>query len=121
MRRSKRAGISLQIEDQHNKEINKPDSATWSLKAINVHQGSLYTSDHHYYGSSYNVTIHWEDGAETFKPLTVMAKADPLTCALYAKAQHGLLDTPGWKSLKDIAAQEVKFTQMVKQTKFLQA
>jgi hypothetical protein len=38
-----------------------------------------------------------------------MAKADPLTCALYAKS-HDLLDTPGWKSLKRIAAGKVKFT-----------
>jgi hypothetical protein len=38
-----------------------------------------------------------------------MAKADPLTCALYAKL-HDLLDTPGWKSLKRIATREVKFT-----------
>jgi hypothetical protein len=36
------------------------------------------------------------------KPLTVMAKADPLTCVLYAES-HALLDTLGWKSLKCIA------------------
>ncbi len=48
-----------------------------------------------------------------------MAKADPLTCALYAKS-HGLLDTPGWKSLKRIATREVKFTRMVKQAKLRQ-
>jgi hypothetical protein len=66
------------------------------------------------------VLVHWEDGSETFEPLTVMAKADPLTCALYAKA-HDLLDTPGWKSLKCIAtAREVKFTRMVKQAKLQQ-
>jgi hypothetical protein len=40
----------------------------------------------------------------------------PLTCALHAKT-HDLLDTPGWKVLKHLATQEVKFTQMVKQAK----
>jgi hypothetical protein len=49
-----------------------------------------------------------------------MAKADPLTCALYAKS-HDLLDTPGWKLLKRIATREVKFTRMVKQAKLRQA
>jgi hypothetical protein len=48
------------------------------------------------------VLVYWEDGSETFEPLTVMAKADPL----YAKT-HALLDTPGWKLLKRIATREV--------------
>jgi hypothetical protein len=91
--------LSNIIEDQHNKELHEPDSATWAFTAINNHQGPLTTSDSRYKGSSYNVLVHWEDGSETFEPLTVMAKADPLTCALYAKT-HALLDTPGWKSLK---------------------
>jgi hypothetical protein len=66
------------------------------------------------------VLVHLEDGSETFEPLTVMAKANPLTPALRAKA-HDLLDAPGWKSLDRIAAQEVKLTWMVKQAKLLQA
>jgi hypothetical protein len=111
--------LSNIIEDQHEKELHEPDSATWSFKAINDHQGPLTTSDRRYKGSSYNVLVHWEDGSETYEPLTVMAKADPLTCALYAKS-HGLLDTPGWKSLKRIATREVKFTRMVKQAKLRQ-
>ena len=50
-----------------------------------------------------------------------MAKADPLTCALYAK-DNDLLDTPGWKSLKRIATGEVKFARMVnKQAKLQQS
>ena len=64
--------------------------------------------------------VHWEDGSETFEPLSVMSKANPLTCALYAK-DHDLLDTPGWKSLKRIVSREVKFTPKVKQAKLSQA
>jgi hypothetical protein len=105
--------LSNIIENQHNKELHEPDSATYSFKAINDHQGPLK-------GSFYNVLVHWEDGLETFEPLTVMAKADPLTCALHAKT-HALLDTPGWKSLKRIATREVKFTRMVKQAQLSQA
>ena len=112
--------LSNIIEDQHNKELQEPDSATWAFKAINEHQGPLNSSDRRYKGSSYNVLVHWEDGSETFEPLTVMAKADPLTCALYAKA-HDLLNTPGWKSLKRIATREVKFTRMVQQAKLSSA
>jgi hypothetical protein len=94
--------LSNIIEDQHNKELHKPDSAIWAFKAINAHQGPLSNSDRRYKISSYNVLVHWEDGSEAFEPLTVMAKADPLTCALYANT-HALLDTPGWKLLKCIA------------------
>jgi hypothetical protein len=111
--------LSNIIEDQHNKELNEPESATWSFKGINDHQGPLQQSDKRYKGSSYNVLVHWEDGSETYKPLTVMEKEDPLTCVLYAKT-HDLLDTPGWKSLKRISKREVKFTRMVKQAKIQQ-
>jgi hypothetical protein len=76
--------------------------------------------NHRCKGSSYNVLVHWEDGSETFKPLTVMAKTAPITCTLYGKA-HDLFNPPGWKPLKSIATREVKFTQMVKQAKFQQA
>jgi hypothetical protein len=87
-----------------------------AFKAINEHQGPISQSNPRYKGSLYNVLVHWEDGSETFEPLSVMAKADPLTCALCAK-DHDLLDTPGWKSLKRIANREVKFARMVKQAK----
>ena len=112
--------LSNIIEDQHEKELHAPESATWSFTALTGHEGPLSTSDNRYKGSLYNVLVHWEDGSETFEPLSVMSKEDPLTCALYAK-DHDLLDTPGWKSLKRIASREVKFTRMVKQAKLSQA
>ena len=42
-----------------------------------------------------------------------MIKDDPVFCALYAK-ENDLLDTPGWKSLKQIATRK-KFKYMVGQ------
>jgi hypothetical protein len=107
--------LSNIIEDQHNRELNNHDMHH-AFKAINEHQGPINPTNPRYKGSSYNVLVHWEDGSETFEPLSVMAKADPLTCALFAK-DNDLLDTPGWKSLKHIANREVKFARMVKQAK----
>ena len=108
--------LSNIIEDQHNKELHEPDSATWAFKAINDHQGPLTTSDRRYKGSSYNVLVHWEDGSETFEPLSVIAKSDPITCARYAQ-DNNLLDVPGWKSLKRIASRTVLFARMQRQYK----
>jgi hypothetical protein len=112
--------LSNIIEDQHNCELNDPDSMHWTFQAMTAHQGPISSSDARHKGSSCNVLVHWEDGSETFKPLSVVAKADPLTCALRAK-DNDLLNTPGWKSLKRVADQEVKFTRMVKQAKLHQS
>jgi hypothetical protein len=104
------------IEDQHETELHAHDDSTFAFKAINDHQGPLTSLDKRYKGSSYNLLVHWEDGSETYEPLSVMAKADPITCAHYAQA-HDLLDTPGWKSLKRIATRTVKFARMIRQSK----
>jgi hypothetical protein len=104
------------IEQQHEDELHAPDNSTWAFKAINSHQGPLQSNDRRYKGSSYNVLVHWEDGSETYEPLSVMAKADPITCAQYAQ-DHNLLDVPGWKSLKRIASRTIKFARMQQQYK----
>jgi hypothetical protein len=41
----------------------------------------------------------------------------PVTCAKYAKVENGLLDTPGWKSLKRIAKKQKTYTHMLNQAK----
>jgi hypothetical protein len=46
----------------------------------------------------------------------VIAKDDPVTCAIYAK-ENDLLDTDGWMRLKSIAKRQKKFTGMVNQDK----
>jgi hypothetical protein len=83
--------LSDVIERQHEAELHSPDSASWASKEITEHQGPLTPSDRKYKGFSYNVLVHWEDGSETFEPLSVMAKEDPITCAKYAK-DNDLLD-----------------------------
>jgi hypothetical protein len=64
----------------------------------------------------WNGEVQWEDGAESYEPLSVLKKDDPITCAIYAK-EHNLLDTPGWKSLKRIATRTKLYNRMVKQSK----
>ncbi len=104
------------IEEQHEAELHAPADSTWAFKGINSHQGPLQSNDRRYKGSSYNVLVHWEDGSETFEPLSVIAKLDPITCARYAQ-DNNLLDVPGWKSLKRIASRTVLFARMQRQYK----
>jgi hypothetical protein len=80
----------------------------WKFKRIVSHQGPI-TSNHPDY-------IEWENGETTKEPLQVIAKDDPVTCAIYAK-DSGLLDSPGWKQFKSIARRQKKFTRMVNQEK----
>ena len=42
-----------------------------------------------------NLLIKWEIREITYEPLGIIAKSDPITCAIYAK-ENNLLDTPGW-------------------------
>jgi hypothetical protein len=65
-----------------------------------------------YNRSTYNLLIEWENGETTKEPLQVIAKDDPVTCAINAK-DNGLLDLPGWKQFKSIARRQKKFTRMV--------
>ena len=61
-----------------------PDSL-FRFRDIVAHQGPL--------------EVEWEYGEVTNKPLTLISKDDPITCAVYAK-KHDLLDTTGWKHPK---------------------
>jgi hypothetical protein len=60
--------------------------------------------------------VEWANGETTMEPLQIIAKDDPVTCAIYAK-DNGLLDTPGWKHFKSIAKRQKKFTRIVNQAK----
>ena len=66
----------------------------WKFQRIVSHQGPLLPNHPDYKGSTYNVMIEWENGEITSEPLQVIAKDDPVTCAIYAR-ENGLLDTPG--------------------------
>jgi hypothetical protein len=107
--------LSDLIEQQHEAEA-KGETKIWSFKDIIGHQGPLKPSDKRYKGSTYNVLVQWEDGSETYEPLTLIIKDDPVTCARYALDQD-LLEVPGWKQLKRIATREKLLKRMLKQSR----
>jgi hypothetical protein len=47
-------------------------------------------------------SLLWEDVSETYEPLEMIFKDDPVTLATYS-LKHYLLGRPGWKKLKAIA------------------
>ena len=60
--------------------------------------------------------ILWEDGSQTYEPLSMIAADDPVTCALYGK-KHGLLNEPGWKRFRSLAKKDKKMIRMINQAK----
>ena len=76
----------------------------YRFKCIKDHKGPYTCSDPEYNGSSYNLLIEWETGEQTWEPLSNIIASDPYTCAVYAK-EHNLLNTPGWKLLKNMQEQ----------------
>jgi hypothetical protein len=90
--------LSSIVEDQHERQANTAD-ATWTFKSIKNHKGPLSFTHTDYKGSSYNVFVEWEDGAETYKPLVIIIKDDPISAAL----KNNLLHTPDWKRLPHVA------------------
>ena len=55
--------------------------------------------DHRKRKGKYEVEVAWGDGTQSWEPLSVIAKDDPVTVATYAR-DNNLLETPGWKRLK---------------------
>eukprot|EP00957_Ditylum_brightwellii_P143001 10895884-Ditylum_brightwellii.AAC.1 len=60
--------------------------------------------------------MKWEDDSETWEPLTVIWKSNPVTLAAYAK-EYGLLKTDGQKRLCNYVKNEKKFKHQMKQVK----
>ena len=56
-------------------------------------------------GSTYNVMIEWEGGEITNEPLNLIAKDNPVTCAIQA-SKNNLLVTNGQQRFKPIAQSE---------------
>ena len=77
-------------------------SECFSYSGIADHQGPLKAHGPKYCGSSYNVLVTWDDSMQTWEPLNMMAKQDPVTLARYAH-DHDLLNKPGWKFLRQTA------------------
>ena len=50
---------------------------------VSDHQGPLKSHDPHYKGSSWNLSIQWDDGTVTWELLNKIAKFDPVTITIY--------------------------------------
>ena len=83
--------------DYLEKEYKLMENAYWSFKDVIAHQGPLMKEDPHYKGSSYNVMTEWDTGETSYERLSLI-----ITHVVYAK-KHGLLNTPGWKHLKNMS------------------
>jgi hypothetical protein len=92
------------------------EPSMYTYKDIKDHKGPLHHRHKDWNGSSYNVLVEWDDGSETWEPLSQVAKDDPISTARYAR-ENNLLNTPGWKRLNRIAQQEKLFKRMVLQAK----
>jgi hypothetical protein len=101
-----------QVMDYLNRDAENPN--VWKYQRIVSHQGPLKVGDKDYKGSAYNVQIEWEGGEITTEPLNLIAKDDPVTCAIYG-AENNLLDKEGWKRFKKIAQRQKKLIRMAKQ------
>jgi Reverse transcriptase (RNA-dependent DNA polymerase) len=102
------------VERQIEEEMD-PDKP-WAFKTIKDHQGPLNSRHPDYKGSSYNVLIQWEDGSETFEPLDLIFKDDPVSLADYAESNN-LLGIDGWKRLRRLAKNRKKLNRMLNQSK----
>jgi Reverse transcriptase (RNA-dependent DNA polymerase) len=107
--------LSNIIEEQQEREINDPDKI-WTFASIKDHQGPLRKNHPDYKGSMYNVLVEWDDGSESYEPLDIMIKDDPITLAKYAE-ENDLLQRPGWKSLNRIVKMKPRLKRMVNQIK----
>ena len=104
------------LGEQVRTEEMDPEEKLWRFKDIIGHEGPLKPSDPNYKGSTYNVLVAWEDGTQTYEPLSSIAADDAMTCAMYGK-RNDILDLPGWKRLKRLANREKKMLRMANQSK----
>jgi len=94
----------------------KNNEILWQFKRITGHQGPLRPGDPHYAGAKYNVQVEWGTGEIIYEALDVIATDDPVTCAVYAR-DNDLLDWPGWKWFRKLAAREKQLLRLVRQAK----
>ena len=75
------------ITEQHAAE-KKGEIPYMTFQKILDHQGPLKPGSSNYKGSAYNVKVLWEDNTETWEPLNILSKDDPVTLAKYAHEQN---------------------------------
>ena len=95
---------------------DQEDTIVWKFRKITSHEGPLTHRHPNWKGSKFNVMIEWETGEITSEPLAIIAKDDPVTCALYAR-DNNLLEEPGWRQFKRLAKRHKKLLRMVNQAK----
>ena len=72
------------ITEQHAAE-KKGEIPYMTFRKILDHQGPLKPGSSNYKGSACNVKVLWEDNTETWEPLNILGKDDPVTLAKYAR------------------------------------
>jgi len=90
----------------------------WKFRSVDAHQGPLKHSDPNYKGSSWNVRVLWENREVSYEPLSIIAKSDPVTIAIYPK-ENNLLELDGWKKFARLANRQKKLLRMANQAKLL--
>ncbi len=76
--------------------------------------------DHRRKANRNEVKVLWGDDTETWEPLRVMAKSDPVTCANYAK-EVDILHLDGWKSLKKYVKKDNRMIRTFRQATKMQS
>ena len=105
--------ISNLIEEQ---ESTDDGDRRWTFTDILEHQGPINQNHHDYKGSAYNVLVKWSDGSETYEPLDIMIKDDPIFMARYA-VDNNLLNTPSWKRLKRFVCPRPLMNRLINKTR----
>ena len=82
------------------------DDKPKKIRTIVNHEGPLTNKSRNYKRCSYNIYVVWDDdGLITLEPLNKIKDIAPTICASYA-SDRGLLNTLGWKSLRDFLPAE---------------
>ena len=97
------------------RDRNSEDGKQWKYREFLNH---IHTPPGHKdrKGSEYNVLVLWENGEQTYEPLSILAKDAAVDCAKYAKKKN-LLNKPGWKQFKRLAKREKVIDRLVKQAR----
>ena len=78
------------LVEEWDKHHNDPQEDIWIFKEI---------IDHRQKHNRNKVKVLWDDESETWEPLSVISKADPITCAEYA-FKTGILHLSGWRRFR---------------------
>ena len=86
---------------------------------LDGHQAWVFDDilDHRKKRGKIELEVAWGDGTQSWEPLSVIAKDDPITVCDYARANN-LLETPGWKRLRHHERQHkkkyIRLSRMIK-------